>query len=99
MSPYPTLLELSAIKRYQSRTRHSGVPLRGFVTSLLQLQFYEALLFFLALHVHSLRFQRSLDRHRLHSAEKLSGNRDIDTRLAETTQRGSPSDRLGRSQR
>jgi hypothetical protein len=27
----------------------------------------------------SLRFQRGFDRHRLHGAEKLSGNRGVDT--------------------
>src|SRR5882672_2342309 len=38
---------------------------------------------FLALHAHSLRFQRGLDRHRLHSAQKLPGKSTFDAGAAE----------------
>ena len=56
---------------------------RGLVARLLEVQFGHPPSFALVFHVSPLGFQRGLDRHRLHSPQKLAGNGRVDTGTAE----------------
>jgi hypothetical protein len=63
---------------------------RSFIASLLQLELHDALFFTSSFHVPPLGLHSRLDRHRLHGAEKLSGNRGIDPQAAEGEAPGQP---------
>ena len=68
---------------------------RGFVSGLLQLQLDDALSFDPAFHVPPLGLHRRLDRHRLHGAEKLSGDRGVDAEAAEGEAPRQPQHQVG----
>ena len=68
---------------------------RGFIAGLLQFQFDDASSFVLALHAHSLRFQRRLDRHRLHGAQKFPGQSSLDTGTAKRHATGLTQHKVG----
>jgi hypothetical protein len=75
----------------------SVAPLRerGFILGLLQLEFDDALLFTSTFHVPPFGLHRRLDRHRLDDAEKLSGDRCVDTQAAEREAPGQPEHQVG----
>ncbi len=75
----PTLLKLRGDQAIVGITG-SVAPFRkrGFVPSLLQLQFHDALLFVPSFHVPPFGLHRRLDRHRPHGAEKFSSDRGVD---------------------
>jgi hypothetical protein len=75
----PTLLKLRGDQAIVGITG-SVAPFRkrGFISSLLQLQFHDALLFTPSFHVPPFGLYRRLDRHRLHRAEKFSSDRGVD---------------------
>ena len=87
----PALLELRGDQAIVG-IAGSVAPLRkrGFISSLLQLQFHDALLFALSFHVPPLGLHCRLDRHRLHGAEKLSSDRGVDAEAAEREAPGQP---------
>ena len=62
---------------------------------LLQLEFDDPLLFTSTFHVSPFGLQRRLDRQRLDGAEKLSGDRCVDTQAAEREAPGQPEHLVG----
>jgi hypothetical protein len=75
----PTLLKLRGVWAIVG-IAGSVAPFRkrGFVPSLLQLQFHNALLFTASFHAPPFGLYRRLDRHRLHRAEKFSTDRGVE---------------------